>query len=102
MGHNILIVGAVFNVLSDLVLMGLPLGMLRDLRVNAAQKAGLAVVFSLGALTVAVDIVRIVANFTLTVKTTFNMLEPTVAVIVCALPTYRRFLGAAGGAGVSK
>ena len=97
----VIITGSTFNVLSDLAIMALPLGMVRQLRVRPAQRAGLAAVFAVGLLDVAFAVLRTVAHFTATVNSAFNVLEPVVAVVVCALPVYRTYLGGAAGSGGS-
>ena len=80
--------------------MALPLVMLHTLRVTNAQKVGLAGVFTVALVIVAIDIMRTVATFTATINSAFNILEPCIAVLVCALPTYRSVVvhSLAGGA----
>ena len=82
--------------------MALPLCMLRSLRVNRAQKVALSGVFTVALVVVACDITRTVATFTFTINTAFNVLEPAIAVIVCALPVYRSLLGGVAGGSASK
>ena len=96
-GQNVIILGAVVNIVSDITIMVLPLCMLATLKVNRAQKIGLAAVFAIGIFDVACDLLRTVATFKATVTTVFNVLEPMVAVIVCALPCYRSLIGGAFG-----
>ena len=76
--------------------------MLRSLKVNRAQKVALAGVFLVALVVVMCDIMRAVATFTFTINTAFNVLEPIIAVLVCALPVYRSLLGGAFGGGASK
>lgn len=76
----------------------LPIAMIRSLHMGFTQKIGLAVVFALVLVIVAMDILRTV--YTLAMDLTegqdanalWGILEPTIAVIVCALPCYRGLL----------
>ena len=100
-GRNAIIVGCVFNVTSDFAVMALPLAMLRTLRISRAQKVGLAGVFLVAGVDVALDIARTIGTFAATVNVALNVLEPTIAVIVCALPVYRNFVKGLAGSGVA-
>ena len=80
----------------------LPLYMLRGLHIRPAQKVGLAALFLICVVDIVFDILR--AAFALdggilSLNILWNMLEPIVAVIVCALPTYRGLLAPRGGRG---
>ena len=76
----------------------LPIAMIKSLHMGFTQKIGLAVVFALVLVIVAMDILRTV--YTLAMDLTegqdanalWGILEPTIAVIVCALPCYRGLL----------
>ena len=71
--------------------MALPLWMLKDLKIRARQKLGLAFIFSLATFIVALDILRTVqaaANN----QALYTVLEINFAVIVSCLPTYRALL----------
>ena len=92
MGRNMIIMGSVVNIVSDVACMALPLAMLRSLKVTRAQKVALAGVFTLALVDIVCDIIRTVATFTATINTAFNVLEPTIAVIICALPVYRSYV----------
>jgi hypothetical protein len=76
----------------------LPIAMLRSSIMHTSQKVGLAAVFGLVTIDIIFDILRTVytasmdlANFP-DQNTLWALLEPTIAVIVCALPCYRGFL----------
>jgi hypothetical protein len=71
--------------------------MLKSMLMSRRQKTGLGIVFALVLVTIAFDILRTV--FTLKMRTDFQdenavwaLMEPTVAVIICALPVYRGLL----------
>jgi hypothetical protein len=82
----------------DLVMV-LPIAMLKSLHMGIMQKVGLAIVFALVLIIVAMDILRIVYTLAMDLSESqdsnalWGILEPTIAVIVCALPCYRGFLG---------
>lgn len=98
----------IVDILSDLMIMVLPLRILWNLRINARQKVGLAMVFGLATISMVFAIVRAVVTLgTLTPHgvssleradpislTLYSVLEATIAVIVSCLPTFRvLFLG---------
>ncbi|KAF2259940.1 hypothetical protein CC78DRAFT_585327 [Lojkania enalia] len=94
---NVLTTWCVLNVVGDLLLMILPIAMLKGMLMRTSQKVGLALVFSLVLVDIAFDILRTV--YTAEMKPEFldkdslwAILEPTIAVIVCALPCYRHYL----------
>jgi hypothetical protein len=76
----------------------LPIVMLVPMLMHSSQKFGLALVFSLVAIDIAFDILRTV--YTTSVyfsqfpdqNAMWAILEPTIAVMVCALPVYRGLL----------
>ena len=82
--------------------MVLPLGMLRSLRISFPQKLGLACIFGLALVDIAIDILRIVITFTEVFNTALMVFEPIIAVINCALPVYRGVLRRTAGRGQSK
>ncbi|KAF2872827.1 hypothetical protein BDV95DRAFT_491140 [Massariosphaeria phaeospora] len=83
------------NILGDLLLMILPIVMLRGLHMRRSQKLGLAVIFGLVSIDIAFDVLRGVHTAVLDLQrfpeqnVLWTALEPSVAVIVCALPCYR-------------
>ncbi|KAI9817312.1 MAG: hypothetical protein M1832_004734 [Thelocarpon impressellum] len=96
------------DVLSDLMIMALPLRILWSLNITKRQKAGLATAFSLATIVIVFAIIRAVqTHATLTPQaisslqradpialTLFSVLESSVAVIVSCLPSFRvLFLG---------
>jgi len=78
--------------------MVLPIAMLKSLHMGIMQKGGLAIVFALVLIIVAMDILRTVYTLAMDLSESqdsnalWGILEPTIAVIVCALPCYRGFL----------
>jgi hypothetical protein len=80
------------------LVMILPLWMLRDLHITTAQKLGLSVTVSLVVIDIMFDILRTIytvgayaASFP-NANAVWDLCEPTIAVMVCALPTYRTLL----------
>ena len=70
----------------------LPLWMLHTLKIRMGQKIGLAFIFSIGIVVIALDIVRNVKSVQATDFTevaAYDIAEVCVAVIVSALPTYQ-------------
>ncbi|MDI1484935.1 MAG: hypothetical protein OHK93_000069 [Ramalina farinacea] len=79
--------------------MVLPLWMLRGLQITTGKRLGLVVIFSIGVVVIVMDVCRLALGIGGGVKqqaTNFDALEPTVAVIVSALPVYRALLPSAG------
>ena len=72
-----------------LPVMGLPLFMIEGLQMPMTRKLGLAVLFSLATIDVVFDIVRTVNTVKRGPLTIWDVLEPTTAVIISCLPTYR-------------
>jgi len=72
--------------------------MLRSMLTRTSQKVGLAFVFGLVGIDIVFDILRTVYTASLDLanfpdkNTLWVILEPTIAVVVCALPCYRGFL----------
>ncbi|KAF2638105.1 hypothetical protein P280DRAFT_91111 [Massarina eburnea CBS 473.64] len=94
---RILSVWCSLNIFGDLLLMVIPLVMLSRMLMPTSQKLGIAFIFSLVLITIVFDTLRTV--FTLSLRTDFidenavwSLLEPTIGVIVCALPCYGGFL----------
>ena len=72
--------------------MALPLWMLKGLRISRAQKIGLAAIFLIAFIDILFDILRTIYTVNggaVGLDTTFDILEPSIAVIVSTLPTYR-------------
>lgn len=79
--------------------MVLPLWMLKGLQITTGKRLGLVVVFSIGVVVIVLDVCRLALGIGGGVKqqaSNFDALEPTVAVIVSALPVYRALLPSAG------
>ncbi|TVY22952.1 hypothetical protein LHYA1_G008173 [Lachnellula hyalina] len=79
------------NITSDLAIMALPLGMLSRLQIRAVQKLGIAVIFCLTFVIIALEIVRLVQSLKGTGQSwnvVWTNTETSVAVIVSCLPTY--------------
>ncbi|MCJ1389046.1 hypothetical protein MMC18_001900 [Xylographa bjoerkii] len=82
----------ILNIISDLSIMALPLWMLKGLRISRAQKIGLAAIFLIAFIDILFDILRTIYTVNggaVGLDTTFDILEPTIAVIISTLPTYR-------------
>ncbi|MCJ1383475.1 hypothetical protein MMC17_006589 [Xylographa soralifera] len=82
----------ILNIISDLSIMALPLWMLRGLRISRAQKIGLAAIFLIAFIDILFDILRTIYTVNggaVGLDTTFDILEPSIAVIISTLPTYR-------------
>ena len=99
-------VSTAVDILTDLMIMALPLRILWNLRITRRQKLGLATIFSLATIVIIFAVVRAVeTSSTLTPSalvslnggdpislTLFSTLESTIAVIVSCLPTFRVFI----------
>ncbi|KAH7399493.1 hypothetical protein BKA66DRAFT_565563 [Pyrenochaeta sp. MPI-SDFR-AT-0127] len=82
----------VANVSTDLAVMLLPLGMLRQLRIRKTQKIGLILVFSVCLLTIALELFRFVRNLTgdeTTNNVLYAVINANLTVIISCTPTYR-------------
>ncbi len=72
--------------------------MLKSMRLRTSQKLGIALVFALVTIDILLDILRTVYTASLNFATfpdhniLWVLLEPTIAVMVCALPCYRGLL----------
>ena len=74
------------------------MGMIRDMHITKAQRWGLASVAGLVVIDIVFDILRTI--FTIgdyessfpNANAVWDILEPAIAVIICALPTYRSLL----------
>lgn len=84
-----LIFTCVLNVVSDLMVMALPVWMISQLQMNVRQKIGLGFVFSIAILCVALDILRTVEAVAEN-QALYTVIEVNFSVIVFCLPTYRR------------
>ncbi len=76
----------------------LPLWMLRKLQMSMSRKLGLAAIFLIAITDVAFDITRTIYTVNggaVALDTIWDILEPTIAVIVSSLPTYKALLGIA-------
>ena len=74
----------------------LPLWMLQTLQMSTSRKVGLAVLFSIAITDVIFDITRTIYSVNggaFALDTIWDILEPTIAVIVSSLPTYKALLG---------
>lgn len=97
---NLMWIWCSLNIAGGILLMVLPMVMVmsRMLTLDKLQRLGLVFVFSLVLIDIAFDVVRTVYALSphLSVRTNlpavWMICEPTIAVIVCALPTYKRFL----------
>ncbi|EDN98989.1 predicted protein [Sclerotinia sclerotiorum 1980 UF-70] len=78
--------------------MTLPLGMLRAMKMSRSRKLGLAAIAALVVIDIVFDILRTiytVGSYESTfpnANAVWALCEPTIAVMVCALPTYRTLL----------
>jgi hypothetical protein len=78
--------------------MVLPIAMLRSLHMGKTQKFGLVLVFALVLAIVTMDILRTVYTLEMDLSegqdtnALWGILEPTIAVMICALPCYRGLL----------
>lgn len=81
----------VINVLSDVAIMALPLGVLHGLKLRLPQKLGLAFVFSIAIVIVALDILRTVEAIDNN-QNLYTILEINFTVIISCLPVYRSLL----------
>ena len=86
------------NVVGDLLLVALPLFMLRRLQMSSVHKWCLAGIFAIIVLDMLFDLLRAVYSLDSLLKknlfanVAWAVCEPAVAVIVCALPSYRSLL----------
>ncbi|ORY68845.1 uncharacterized protein BCR38DRAFT_424486 [Pseudomassariella vexata] len=95
------IVTAVLGILTDVILLVLPIPMVLGLQMPNLQKAGLLLMFTIGSLTVVTSIVRLVILLPVLTNTdqpwaiafpcTWICAEANLLVICCSLPTLRKF-----------
>jgi len=86
----------VLNVISDVIIMILPLWMLKGLQMQRGQKIGLALLFLVATVDIIFDIMRTIYTVhggAIALDTIWDILEPTIMVIISSLPTYRSLLG---------
>ena len=76
------------DVVSDLAVMCLPLAMLVDLKIPLGQKLGLAAIFSLALVCVALDILRTIQSLQASAAL-YAVIAVNLNVLVSCLPTYR-------------
>jgi hypothetical protein len=84
--------------ITDSLLITLPIWMLRNLRITFVQKLGLSCLFALAASDIIIEIPRTVYSITyssLQMTVVLSMLEASIAVMVCGLPMYRGLFGVA-------
>ena len=79
------------NVATDVIIMALPMWMIKDLKMDIRQKAGLAFIFSIAMFCVALDILRVVEALASN-QALYTVLEINMVVIISCLPTYRSLL----------
>ena len=72
--------------------MALPFWMLRDLKIGLYQKLGLAFIFSLAIVCIALDVVRVVEAVSQN-QALYTINEINLVVVISCLPTYRTLLG---------
>jgi len=80
------------HVVSDLLIVCLPMGMLIKLKLPTSQKLGLGVIFCLGLVDIVFDILRTLNTINggaFAIDTIWDVLETVIAVIVSTLPSYR-------------
>jgi len=83
------------NVSSDMAIMVLPLVMLPGLNMRSSQKFGIAGIFCLSLVIVALEIARIVESLKGTgtsLNTLWTNMETSIAVIVSCMPTYNTLI----------
>ncbi|KAH8801349.1 hypothetical protein F5884DRAFT_512708 [Xylogone sp. PMI_703] len=85
------------DVLTDLMIMAIPLLIVTKIRISGAQRLGLIGVFSLAFITIAIAIVRCVQAINnereLVFLAVWSTIESSVSVIVGCLPPFKTFLG---------
>ncbi|CAI6339408.1 unnamed protein product [Periconia digitata] len=80
------------HIVGDLLLMIIPLALLSKMLMPIRQKIGVAMIFCLVLITIVLDILRTVFTLLDTPNTLWALLEPTIAVIIAALPSYGSLL----------
>ncbi|KAF7933280.1 hypothetical protein BELL_0342g00090 [Botrytis elliptica] len=88
----------VLNTVGDILTMTLPLGMLRAMHMPTSRKLGVAAIAGLVIIDILFDVLRTiytVGSYTSSfpnANAVWALCEPTIAVMVCALPPYRTLL----------
>ena len=72
--------------------MALPFWMLGDLKITMPQKLGLAIIFSVAIVCIALDIVRVVEAISQN-QALYTVIEINLVVVISCLPTYRTLIG---------
>ena len=72
--------------------MALPFWMLGDLKITMPQKLGLAIIFSVAFVCIALDIVRVVEAISQH-QALYTVIEINLVVVISCLPTYRTLIG---------
>ncbi|KAK5166446.1 uncharacterized protein LTR77_007989 [Saxophila tyrrhenica] len=85
------------DIFTDFLIMALPIRMIRNLQVNAKQKAGLAGIFSVGLIIIAVALVRLSQIVTHARAdpvglAVWGLVESSIAVVVGSLPPLKAFM----------
>lgn len=96
------------HVLSDCLVLALPIAFIKKLHMSTSKKISIAGIFAIAVIDIVVGIIRIVSvlqkNLSVNLETGYvdsvsdlmadwlSIFEPAIAVIVCALPTYRVLL----------
>ena len=87
------------NVIGDLLILILPIGMLISMKLSVLQKLGVASIFGIVLVDLVFDILRTIVTVdtisgspNLSQTIAFTLCEPSVAVIICALPIYQALL----------
>ncbi|KAI5839616.1 hypothetical protein DFP73DRAFT_598599 [Morchella snyderi] len=101
-----MIYAMVADVITDIMIMALPLRLIINLKISAKQKFGLVIIFSLGLLCIAFALIRALLSsvgdsISPIWLTTWTQVEGSVAVVVACLPALRGLLrknyGSTGG-----
>ena len=86
-------------IVGDVLIMVLPIGMLIKLNLSIHQRLALAGIFGIVLIDILFDILRTIFSVqqfydpsVAPLSVVFNLCEPAVAVVVCALPSYRSLL----------
>ena len=89
--NKVIIIWCALNTTSDIAIMALPLWMLKKLQMRLFHKIGLASIFLLAWIDVVFDILRTYHTIggTTSLSVLWDILEPTIAVVIATMPTYR-------------
>lgn len=94
--HDARIYMSVMNVTTDFAIIIFPMFMLPKLNVRLSQKIGLALLFSMGYVTIALEIARVtwaIKGGLIANNAFYGVLSACFAVIVSCVPTYRSLFG---------